>query len=132
MLIPYQVMLIWFKALEEQLVFYLVKLYSTSMMLFIMLILAKIFLVSRIIAEMDIILKLRIMVVMNIFSLLWLFLEKNISWKNFILTHVGYIRQLSDQMDHMLSWTKSSMTKNFLCFGMNALVIQDSLWFIVS
>ena len=36
MLIPYQVLSTWFKALEKQLLFYLVELKSTLMMLFIL------------------------------------------------------------------------------------------------
>lgn len=34
---------------------------------------------------------------------LCLFLGENKFWKNFLLTHVGYIRQVSDTLNHMLS-----------------------------
>lgn len=34
---------------------------------------------------------------------LWLFLGENKYWKNFLLTHVGYIRQVLDPLNHMLS-----------------------------
>lgn len=34
---------------------------------------------------------------------LWLFLGENKYWKNFLLTHVGYIRQVSNPLNHMLS-----------------------------
>ena len=100
----------WFKVLKEQLLFYPVELKSTLMMLFIQLNLSKIFLVSRIFVEMDITLKLWMMIVMNTFSLLQLFMGKNTSWKSFLLILVGYTKQLLNPWSHMLSWTRSSMT----------------------
>ena len=94
---------------------------------------SEIFLVWRIFAEMDITLKLWIMVVMNTFSLLQSFLGgKNICGKSFPLIHLGYIKQSLDPLSHMLSWTRSFVTQKLLWFGMNVLVIRDYLWCIVS
>ena len=101
----------WFKVLKEQLLFYPVELKSTLMMLFIQLNLSKIFLVSRIFVEMDITLKLWIMVIMNTFSLLQLFLKKkNTSWNNFIFILMSYIKQSLYPLSPTLSSIRSFVT----------------------